>query len=295
MIAPFALLTDPLQYPFMRYGLLEVVLLGVASGLVGVFVVQRQLTFFAHALSHTIFPAVVLAAVLRLDLTVGALVGAALTVFLIYGLQRQKDVGHSGAVGMVLIALFAVGVVLVGLFRVRSPDVGASLVGNVVGASPGDVLLSVALVAILAVALRLLFWPLVFSSFDPGAARGVGLPVAVLDVVLLTMVAGTAIVGVRVVGVILTVAQLVVPAAAALRWTRRLRPAMLLTAGISTGAGMAGLYIAYYVPIAPAAVMVLVLAGAFVASAVLGPAITRLTAGTPRRTVAWEPAVPHSE
>ena len=56
----------------MRYGLVEVVLLGGASGLVGVFVVQRQLTFFAHALNHTIFPAVVLAAALRLDLTVGA-------------------------------------------------------------------------------------------------------------------------------------------------------------------------------------------------------------------------------
>src|SRR5438046_4325819 len=114
---------DPLQYAFMRNGLLEVLLLSFACGLVGVFVVQRELTFFAHALSHTICPAVVVAAVLRLDLTLGALVGAALSIALIFRLQRQREVGHSGAVGVVLIVLFAVGVVLVGLFRVKSADV----------------------------------------------------------------------------------------------------------------------------------------------------------------------------
>src|SRR5438046_6910988 len=97
---------DPLQYAFMRNGLLEVLVLSIACGMVGVFVVQRELTFFAHALSHTIFPAVVLAAVLRLDLTIGALVGAVVTVLMIFRLQRVRDVGHSGVVGVVLILLF---------------------------------------------------------------------------------------------------------------------------------------------------------------------------------------------
>jgi manganese/iron transport system permease protein len=262
-----ALLTQPLQYPFMRYGLLEVVLVGVASGLVGVFVVQRQLTFFSHALSHTIFPAVVLAAAAQVDLTLGAAVGAALTVALIFALQRRTDVGHSSAVGVVLVALFALGVVLIGVFRVRSADVGASLVGNVLGASPGDVLLAGGLVAGLAILLRLLFWPLILSSFDPTAAKALGLPVAILDLVLLVMVAGTATVGVRVAGVILTTALIVVPAATALRWTHRIRPAMLLAGGIGAGAGILGLLVAYYIPIAPSAVMVLALSGAFAASA----------------------------
>src|SRR2546422_7947345 len=51
-----AALTDPLGYAFMRNGLVAVVLLGAACGLVGVFVVHQRLTFFAHALSHTVFP-----------------------------------------------------------------------------------------------------------------------------------------------------------------------------------------------------------------------------------------------
>jgi ABC-type Mn2+/Zn2+ transport system permease subunit len=254
----------------MRYGLAEVVLLGVASGLVGIFVVQRQLTFFSHALSHTIFPAVVAAAALKVDLTVGAAVGALLTVALIFGLQRRTDVGHASAVGVVLTASFALGVVLIGVYRVRSPDVGASLVGNVLGASQGDVLLSAGLVLALALLLKVLFWPLVFSSFDPGAARGVGLPVGLLELILLGMIAATAIIGVRVAGVILTTALIVAPAAAALRWTRRIRTVMLLAVGIGVGAGVAGLMISYYIPVAPAAIMVLVLTAAFAVSVAFG-------------------------
>ncbi len=253
----------------MRYGLVEVLLLGIASGLVGVFVVQRQLTFFAHALAHTIFPAVVLASVWRIDLTIGALVGAALTLLLVSRLQRLRDVGQSSAVGVVLVVLFSLGVVLVGVFRVPSADVGASLIGDVLGASPADVALSAVLVGALALALGLLFWPIVLSAFDPGSARALGLPVALLHFIILAMVAATAIVSVRVVGVILTVAVLVVPAATALRWTRRVRPAMLLAGSVGAGSGVVGLYTAYYVPIAPAAVVVLFLSTSFVLSTLL--------------------------
>jgi ABC-type Mn2+/Zn2+ transport system permease subunit len=153
--------------------------------------------------------------------------------------------------------------------------VGASLVGNVLGISAGELALSAALVAGLALTLWLLFWPLVLSSFDPGAAQAVGLPSSLLYLVLLGMVAATAIVGMRVVGVILTVAVLVIPAATALRWTRRVRPAMALSAVVAAASGMLGLYVAYYTSIAPAAVMVLALAAAFTASVLIAPLAAR--------------------
>jgi ABC-type Mn2+/Zn2+ transport system permease subunit len=89
-----------------------------------------------------------------------------------------------------------------------------------------------------------------------------------LNLVVLLMVAATAVVGVRVVGVILTVAVLVVPAATALHWTHELRPAMVLAGAIGSAAGIIGLYVAYYLPVAPAAVMVVVLSSTFAGSLV---------------------------
>jgi manganese/iron transport system permease protein len=262
---------DPLRYPFMRSGVLEVVLLGAACGLIGPFVVQRKLTFFGHALSHAIFPALVIAAVLRLSPLLAATVGAALTVGLVFWLQRRRNVGDDSAVGTIFVGLFALGVVLVGWFRVRAPDVGAAVVGNLLGIGASDLLVSGALVLTLAALLGILYRPLVLVSFDRLAAQAQALPLPPLDLLVLAMVAVTAIVSVKVVGVILTVAMLVTPAAAARLWSAQLPRVMLLAAMFSALAGLGGLYAAYYSAIAPAAVVVVVLGALFLVSVITAP------------------------
>jgi len=264
-------LVDPLGYAFMRNGLAAVLLMGIACGLVGVFVVHQRLTFFGHALSHTVFPALVVATALRVDLTLGALLGTAATVGLVLALRAQRDVGDDSAVGVVFTGLLALGVVLVGLLRVRSQVVADVLIGNVLGVSTLDLAASAALVALIGLVVSALYRPLVLVAFDRGSARALGLPVLALDLVLLGLVAGTATVGVRVVGVVLTVAVLVAPAATALLWVRRVPSAMALAAAIAGGAGALGLYVTYVVPVAPASVIVLLLTAAFVGSAAFGP------------------------
>jgi manganese/iron transport system permease protein len=266
-----SVLTDPLGYAFMRNGLVAVVLLGAACGLVGVFVVHQRLTFFAHALSHTVFPALVIATALRADLTLGAVVGTAATVALVLALRAQRDVGEDSAVGVVFIGLLALGVVLVGVLRVRAQVVADVLVGNVLGIAPIDLVLSGALVALIALVVVALYRPLVLVAFDRASSRAIGLPVMALDLVLLGLVAGTASVSVRVVGVVLTIAVLVAPAATARLWVRRVPSIMLLSALIAGAAGVVGLYLTYHVPIAPASVIVLLLTAGFVASAAIGP------------------------
>ncbi|HEX3243978.1 MAG TPA: metal ABC transporter permease [Chloroflexota bacterium] len=265
------LFLDPLQMPFMRTGLAEVLLLAVACGLIGPFVVYRRLTFLAHALSHTIFPTVVLAAILRMDLVLGAAMGAALTLALVLLLQGRRGVGDDSAVAIAFVGLFALGVVLVGLFRVRSRDVAAALTGNLLGVGPTDLLLSAGLVVVLMTAITVFYRPLVLTSFDRVSAVALGLPTGLLDLVMLVLVAGTAIVSVQVVGVILTIATLVTPAATAQFWARRLRVVMLLAAVLGAAAGALGLYVAYYVPVAPSGVIVLVLSAFFGLSTLIAP------------------------
>jgi manganese/iron transport system permease protein len=265
------LVLDPLGMPFMRNGLAEVLFLGLACGLIGPFVVHRRLTFLAHALSHTIFPTVVLAAILRVDLVVGAAAGAAVTLALVLALQRRREIAEDSAVGIAFVGLFALGVVLVGLFRVRSRDVGAALIGNLLGIGPTDLALSAALVAVLCASLWLLNRPLILMSFDRVSAVALGLPTGFLDAVLLVLVAATVIVSVQVVGVILTIATLVTPAATAGFWARGLKSVMLLAAILGATAGVLGLYVAYYVPVAPAGIIVLILSAFFALSALLAP------------------------
>ena len=264
------ILTDPLTYGFMRTGRLEVLVLGATCGLVGPFVVHRDLTFFGHALSHTIFPALVLAAVVGVGPVAAGVIGALLSVGLVYQLHRTQVVSNDSAVGLVFVALFALGVVLVGWFRVKSPDLGAAVVGNLLGIGGMDLLASVALLVALLGVMWLTYRPLVLVSFDRLAAEALGLPIVVIDLLLLGTIASTAVVGVKVVGVILTVALLVTPAAAARQWSANLPRNMALAAVFVWFAGVIGLYGGYYVRIAPAALIVLVLSGVFCLSMALG-------------------------
>jgi ABC-type Mn2+/Zn2+ transport system permease subunit len=124
---------------------------------------------------------------------------------------------------------------------------------------------------VLFVSIRQVYRPLVLVSFDRLAAKALALPVPPLDLLLLAAIAATAVVSVKVVGVILTVAMLVTPASAARLWSARLPRIMLLSAIFGALAGTLGLYAAYYVPIAPAAVVVMVLGALFLVSVLSAP------------------------
>lgn len=270
-------LLDPLQFPFMRAGFAELLLLAMACGLIGPLVVQRNLTFFGHALSHTTFPALVLAAVVGSNPALAAGLGATLSVGLVFALQRTTAIREDGAIGIVYAGLFAAGVILVGWFHIKSPDVSAAVTGNLLGVGGSDLLISTVLLAALIVGLGLLYRPLVFVAFDRSSAQAQALPVHALDAIMLMATAATAVVAVKSVGVILTVALLVTPAAAARLWAGELPRIMLLSAVFVALAGAVGLYVAYYTRIAPAAVIVLVLGGFFALSLLRGtrPAAAR--------------------
>ena len=259
---------EPLQFGFMRAGIAEVFLLAVACGLIGPFVVQRNLTFFGHALSHTVFPALVVGVVLGISPPLAAAVGATFSALLVFVLQRSPSVSEDSAVGIVYAGLFAAGVVLVGWFHIKSPDVSAAVTGNLLAVSAIDLLVSAVLVLLLLTGTRLLFRGLVCVSFDRSSALALGLPVRALDAALLLATAGTAVVAVKAVGVILTVALLVTPAATARLWSNDLKQIMPISAGFVATAGVVGLYVAYYTRVSPAAIIVLVL-GAFFGLSVL--------------------------
>jgi manganese/iron transport system permease protein len=218
--------------------------------------VLRKLTFFGHALSHTVFPGIVLATVLQVYPLFGALVAAALTVALVSFLMRRSDVGDDSAVGIVFIGLFAFGVMLVGIFRIRSATIGDALVGNVLGIGTADLVTTAVLVVLAVGTLVGTYHAQVMTAFNRTGALALGLPVAMLDALLLGLVATTAIVAVQVVGVIMTVAMLVTPAVIVRPWVDTVPRMMILSAGVSGIAGVIGLYVAFYLPIAPSALIV---------------------------------------
>jgi len=287
VIAWFA---DPLQYGFMQRALLEVILMGLTCGVIGAYVVLRGMAFLGDALSHAIFPGVVIAFLLNINLSLGALVFGILTVLGIAGIARNRRVSEDSAIGVLFTGAFALGVVLISQVKGYTGNLADFLVGQVLGVSTTDVLISLAVAVLVLGALAFFNKELVLTAFDREMAEAMGLPVALLDMGLLLGIALTIIVSLQAVGNILVVAMLVTPAAAARLWTDRLPVMMALSALFGILAGIGGLLISYHGNYAAGGTIVLLVTLLFGLSYLFAPRHGWLT----RRRLARSPVAPDS-
>src|SRR5436190_11171360 len=176
--------------PFMRTATLEVLLLAVAGGLLGAWIVLRRLAFFAHAVGGATFPGLVVA-----DATGLRPLVAALAVALAYagGVHRAGSRAGGRAAdavtGLLLVAALALGVILASDVYHSGARVDRLLFGTLLGLDGGDLAAAVAAAAIAAVATLLLGPAWLASGFDRAGARTLGAPVGLADALLLVLVA----------------------------------------------------------------------------------------------------------
>jgi ABC-type Mn2+/Zn2+ transport system permease subunit len=235
----------PLQEPFMQRAVAEVVLLGVAGGALGCWVVFYGLSYAAESLSHSLFPGLVLAAIAGAPLLLGAAPAIVLAAVAITLAARVGGVSREAAVAVVVTTMFGLGALLA-LAPASPPGVESLLFGDVFGVSDGDLTTAAILVVLVGGALRLLHGRLLVAGFDRGTARSLGVSPGLVDAALLLLLGAGIVVAVQGLGNLLVVAVFVGPAAAARRLSERMLPMMLLAAGLAAFAGVAGLYLSYY-------------------------------------------------
>ncbi len=278
------LLVDPFRILYMQRALLEVLLLGALAGVVGVFVILRRLAFVADALTHTVFPGVVIASLLGRSLLLGALAFGVLTAVLLTWLGSERRVGVDAALAILLTSFFAFGVVLVSRTRSFTSDLTVFLFGRVLAIDRADLLQTVAVAAVVLLTLAALHKELVLRAFDPDGATAMGYRTVVLDLALNLCIALVVVAAVKAVGTILVVALIIVPAAAARLLADRVATMTVLACVLGAAGGWIGLAISYEVSVdrgirlAAGATVVVVLVAAFLAAAALAPLVRRLAA-----------------
>src|SRR5207247_2668780 len=208
-------LTDPLQFEFMRRAFVAVILTGIASGVLGSYVVLHGLAFDGDALSHAVFPGIVIAFAIGQSILLGALVVGLVTAVGIAVSSRGRRVSEDTAIGIVFAAMCALGVVLVSSLATYQKDVADLLFGDILGVSRTDLELAAAATAIAVFAMVALNKELALVAFDRDMAEAMRYPVFVLDLILLGLITLAIVVSLRAIGNILVLAMLVTPAATA--------------------------------------------------------------------------------
>jgi ABC-type Mn2+/Zn2+ transport system permease subunit len=265
---------EPLQEPFMQRALAELVLLGIAGGALGCWVVFYGLSYAAESLSHSLFPGLVLASIAGVPLLFGAAPAIVLAAVAIALAARITGVSREAGVAVVVTTMFGLGALLA-LAPASPPGIESLLFGDVFGISDGDLITAAILVLLVGGGLRLLHGRLLVAGFDRGTARSLGVSAGLVDAALLLLLGVAIVVAVQGLGNLLVVAVFVGPAAAARGLSDRMLPMMLLAAGLAVLAGVAGLYLSYYAGTAGGASVALAIVAIYLLSLPFG----RLRAG----------------
>jgi ABC-type Mn2+/Zn2+ transport system permease subunit len=260
---------EPLQQPFMQRAIAEVVLVGIAGGALGCWVVFYGLSYAAESLAHSLFPGLVLAAIAGVPLLLGATPAIVVAALAIALSARIAGVSREAAVAVVVTTMFGLGVLLA-LSPQSPPGIESLLFGDVFGATDADLAAAAGLAMLVVVALRLLHGRLLVAGFDRGTARSLGISPAIADAALLVLLAAGIVVAVQGLGNLLVVAVFVSPAAAARRLSDRMLPMMVLAAALAVLAGAGGLYLSYYAGTAGGASVALAIVAVYILSVPAG-------------------------
>lgn len=256
-------LTEPLQYQFFIRSLAAGIIVAVTCGVLSSFIVWRGMAFIGDALAHSILPGIVVALMLGMNIFLGALIAAVLSVFAIGGITNKRGLKEDTAIGVIFSGAFALGIILLNKFASQK-DVTHILFGQILGTSLTDIII-ISIIAVAAVSLIILFFKeLLVTSFDPTHAIAIGLSPTLIHYGLLILIAAATVTATQTVGVVLVLALLVTPAAAASLIVKDLKRIIKVSVSLSVLSVIIGLFCSYHLELAPGGTIVLVLTLFFV-------------------------------
>jgi zinc/manganese transport system permease protein len=224
--------THLLSEHFVHTALWAGAVAAVVSGLIGVFVVARGMSFAVHAISELGFTGAAGALVIGIDPVIGIL-GGSLLVGLVLGLLSLRGRERDSAIGAVLAFGLGLGVLFLSLSQAYATEAISLLFGGIFEVSDAQLRSLVIVGVVVLVALALLYRPLFFSSVDPEIAAARGVPLRALSVAIFLLLALTTAEAIQVVGVLLVLTLVITPAAAAQRLTGRPALALVLSIAIA--------------------------------------------------------------
>ncbi len=210
------LTVDLLGRGFVQQALIAAALLALIAGLIGPFIVMRQMSFAVHGSSELSLTGAAFALLVGFNVGAGALVGSVVAAVL-FGILGQRARERDSAIGVVLAFGLGLAVLFIHLYPGRSGTSFALLTGQIVGVGHSGLALLVVVSVLVASVLAVSYRPLLFATVDPEVASARGVPVRRLGIVFAALVGVTAAQGVQIVGALLVMSLLITPAAAAAR------------------------------------------------------------------------------
>ncbi|ANQ83785.1 metal ABC transporter permease [Azoarcus olearius] len=268
LVTPFA------DFGFMRRALAGCLALSLGATPVGAFLLLRRMSLMGDAMSHAILPGAALGYLafgLSLGaMTVGGIVAGLVVVFAAGAVTRASVLKEDASLAAFYLLSLAAGVMIVSL-RGRNLDLLHVLFGSVLALDDRSLVLIASIASATAFGLALLFRPLVLECLDPAFLRAVGRWSPVAHYGFLVLVVLNLVAGFHALGTLMAVGIMILPAAAARLWARRLSAMLALAVAIAFGSSVGGLLLSFHADVPAGPAIVLLCGLAYFASLLAAP------------------------
>ncbi|MBY4840100.1 metal ABC transporter permease [Pantoea sp. DY-5] len=257
------LLLSPFQFEFMNMALIITLMLSLPCAMLSAFLVLKGWSLLGDAMSHAVFPGVVIAWLIGLPYAIGAFVAGMVCAVATGYISENSRIKPDTVMGIVFSGMFGAGLVL---YLKLQPEVHLDhiLFGDMLGISLADIIQTAAIAVIVSVLIGIKWRDLLLHAFDPNQARACGINGKLMHYGLLCLISLTIVAALKSVGVILSISMLIAPGAIALLLARRFVQVMLLAIGIAVVTGFSGVYASFFLDSAPGPTIVVIYAALFV-------------------------------
>lgn len=251
--------------------LIAAIVVTIVAGILGTFLLVRNLALMGDGLAHVSFGGVAVGVVLGAAGPLWyALLFSVISALLIHEMQTREVLTGDASIGIFLTGMLALGLVVLRIWGGGiTTDIEGYLFGNLLLIDPTsfDLILTISIAS--AIGLVLLHHTLLATTIDPLAARVQGLPVRGIGLMFSVITAAVVVSMVQVVGTLLVTALLVTPAATAQLIGRSFRSCMMWTQVFGLSSVLLGLYLSAELETGSGSMIALVAAMIFASVAIV--------------------------
>ena len=270
-------LLEQLASPWAMRALITSSMVGITCGVLGAFIVLRNMSLIGDALAHAILPGIFVAFILVGYSTIGFFIGSVVagiaTAFGITWIQQYVSTKNDAAIGIVFTSMFAIGVMGISKISQRGVhlDLQDFLFGDVLGISSIDIWLTFGVMILVISSISLFYKYFFITTFQETIAKTMGINIKLIHYFLMFLLSFAVVSALRSVGVILVVAMLITPAATALLIAVRLKNVLIISAIIGFLSANIGLILAIIFDTNPGPAMAVTVTAIYLLTVVFSP------------------------
>ena len=229
------------EYAFFRNALAGLVLVGIASAIVGTYVVTRRLMFVTGGITHACFGGLGFGYYIGINPIIAAGVFAVASALGVEWMSGRQRIREDSAISVI----WALGI--------------SFLFGNLLTISSVDLWVFGGFLVLLLGVMSLFYRPIVACAFDADYARTINLPVRLVNGMMIVLVSICVVLTLKLIGIMLLMSLFAIPQMIAEVFTSRFKPMLVLASAASLVCSVSGLFISYWSNVPASATIVVTL------------------------------------